>query len=506
MRSAFQLSTKMFRSFVFLSLLIVIHGLTQTIKNVKVTVGEKELKCTFKVIYTVDPFVVNKKKSKLTCKPKVSGTATAKLEIKDVGEVEFDFKITKGNGKVTSAKLVTVTTEAPVVPVPTGNVPMNCSCRLPLDFDGLMPESGPEVIAGRGLRLIQSRLNSVSLRNDQESNKKIATFNPSNRGGLIGLILLPILLPLIIAQIQALLAGRSLNIETEERREKLEKMLAELEAAQERVEEIIGDRNLVEDFIKTCNNNANGATFITNLTAFITAIQGLLTALGIGRSLPVPNAHNRQFGSGNLLGLLGQGGLGGNLGGLGGSAPSPAPTPAPAPSSPLLGLLGGSGGNGGDLSGLLGALGGSNGGSGDLGPLLGALAGSNGGSGDLSSLLELLGSANGGSGDLAPLLALVGGSDSSLIEGIISNVIQQQIDSVLSELDADAMVDELLLEFGINGGIEEALAELETLESEFDAMVEEFLAELEAEFTGFEGPLDIPLQCDCVPSEMVTIG
>merc|ERR1712064_208484 len=216
MGSAFQLSTKMFRSFVFLSLLIVIHGLTQTIKNVKVTVGEKELKCTFKVDYTVDPFVVNKKKSKLTCKPKVSGTATAK--------VEFDFKITKGNGKVTSAKLVPATTEAPVVPVPTGNVPMNCSCRLPLDFEGLMPETGPEVIAGRGLRLIQSRLNSVSLRNDQESNKRIATFNPSNRGGLIGLILLPILLPLIIAQIQALLAGRSLNIETEERREKLEKM------------------------------------------------------------------------------------------------------------------------------------------------------------------------------------------------------------------------------------------------------------------------------------------
>merc|ERR1712098_639601 len=442
MGSAFQLSTKMFRSFVFLSLLIVIHGLTQTIKNVKVTVGEKELKCTFKVIYTVDPFVVNKKKSKLTCKPKVSGTATAKLEIKDVGEVEFDFKITNGKGKVTSAKLVPASTEAPVVPVPTGNVPMNCSCRLPLDFEGLMPETGPEVIAGRGLRLIQSRLNSVSLRNDQESNKKIATFNPSNRGGLIGLILLPILLPLIIAQIQALLAGRSLNIETEERREKLEKMLAELEAAQERVEEIVGDRNLVEDFIKTCNNNANGANFITNLTAFITAIQGLLAALGIGRSLPVPNAHNRQFGSGNLLGLLGQGGLGGNLGGLGGSAPSPAPTPAPAPSSPLLGLLGGNGGNG------------------DLGPLLGALAGSNGGSGDLSSLLELLGSANGGGGDLAPLLSLLSGSDSSLIEEIISNVIQQQMDSVLSELDPDALVDELLAEFGINGGIEEALAEL----------------------------------------------
>merc|ERR1712168_1477137 len=496
MGSAFQLSTKMFRSFVFLSLLIVIHGLTQTIKNVKVTVGEKELKCTFKVIYTVDPFVVNEKKSKLTCKPKVSGTATAKLEIKDVGEVEFDFKITKGNGKVTSAKLVPAPTEAPVVPVPTGNVPMNCSCRLPLDFEGLVPETGPEVIAGRGLRLIQSRLNSVSLRNDQESNKKIATFNPSNRGGLIGLILLPILLPLIIAQIQALLAGRSLNIETEERREKLEKMLAELEAAQERVDGIVGDRDLIADFIKTCNNNANGATFITNLTAFITAIQGLLAALGIGRSLPV-NAHNRQLGSGPLAGLLGSGGLTGGLtgglGGLGGSAPS----------TPLLDLLAGSSSNGGDLSGLLGALGGSNGG-GDLAPLLGALAGSNGGSGDLSSLLELLGSANGGSGDLAPLLALVGGSDSSLIEGIISNVIQQQMDSVLSELDPDALVDELLAEFGINGGIEEALAELETMEQEFDAAEEEWLAEVEAELAGeFGEDLRVPLQCDCVPYEVM---
>merc|ERR1719342_258328 len=457
----------MFRSFVFLSLLIVIHGATETqkFKNVQITTDDgKNTKCTITIVYDpeADPFVVNKKKSKLTCKPKVSGTATAKLEIKDVGEVEFGFKITKGKGKVTSAKLVPATTEAPVVPVPTGNVPMNCSCRLPLDFDGMMP--GPELPTGRGLRLIQSRLNSVSLRNDQESNKKIATFNPSNRGGLIGLILLPILLPLIIAQIQALLAGRSLNIETEERREKLEKILEQLEAAQERVDEIVGDRNLVEDFIKTCNNNANGANFITNLTAFITAIQGLLAALGIGRSLPVPNAHNRQFGSGNLLGLLGQGGLGGNLGGLGGSAPSPAPTPAPAPSSPLLGLLGGSGGNGGDLSGLLGALGGSNGGSGDLSSLLELLGSANGGSGDLAPLLELLGSANGGNGDLAPLLALVGGSDSSLIEGIISNVIQQQIDSELSELDADAMVDELLLEFGINGGIEEALAELESME------------------------------------------
>merc|ERR1719300_1858326 len=340
---------------------------------------------------------------------------------------------------------------------------MNCSCVMPLG--SLIPE-GP----GRGLRLIQSRLaNSVVLAHDQETNKKIATFQPSNRGGLIGLILLPILLPSIIAAIQAALAARSLNIETEERREQLEKIIEQLEAAQERVDEIVGDRDLIADFIKTCNNNANGATFITNLTAFITAIQGLLAALGIGRSLPV-NAHNRQFGSGPLAGLLGSGGLTGGLGGLAGSAPSPPPPSPSSPSTPLLDLLAGSSSNGGDLSGLLGALGGSNGG-GDLAPLLGALAGSNGGSGDLSSLLELLGSANGGGGDLAPLLSLLSGSDSSLIEGIISNVIQQQMDSVLSELDPDALVDELL-------------AELETMEQEFDAAVEEWLAEVEAELAG----------------------
>merc|ERR1712029_443442 len=283
-------------------------------------------------------------------------------------------------------------------------------------------------------------------------------------------------------------AGRSLNIETEERREQLEKILEQLEAAQERIDEIVGDRDFIADFIKTCNNNANGATFITNLTVFITAIQGLLAALGIGRSLPV-NAHNRQFGSGPLAGLLGSGGLTGGLGGLGGSAPSPPPPSPSSPSTPLLDLLAGSSSNGGDLSGLLGALGGSNGG-GDLAPLLGALAGSNGGSGDLSSLLELL-----------------SGSDSSLIEGIISNVIQQQMDSVLSELDPDALVDELLAEFGINGGIEEALAELETMEQEFDAAVEEWLAEVEAELAGgFGEDLRVPLQCDCVPYEVPIVG
>merc|ERR1712131_429845 len=485
----FQLSTIMIRSFVFFTLLIASQGqeLTHKEKNVEVTTDKGETaKCAFTILYTADPFTVNKKKSKAVCKPKVTGIAATVLDLPEVGDVDFEFKLKNGKGKPTKAELVQEVTTGPGGP-PAGG-PMNCSCVLPLG--SLIPEGPGPIQAGRGLRLIQSRLaNSVVLANDQETNKKIATFQPSNRGGLIGLILLPILLPSIIAAIQAALAGRSLNIETEGRREQLEKILEQLEAAQERVAEIVGDRDLIADFIKTCNNNANGATFITNLTAFITAIQGLLAALGIGRSLPV-NAHNRQFGSGPLAGLLGSGGLTGGLGGLGGSAPSPPPS---SPSTPLLDLLAGSSSNGGDLSGLLGALGGSNGG-GDLAPLLGALAGSNGGSGDLSSLLELLGSANGGGGDLAPLLSLLSGSDSSLIEGIISNVIQQQIDSVLSELDPDALVDELL-------------AELETMEQEFDAAVEEWLAEVEAELAGgFGEDLRAPLQCDCVPYEIPIVG
>merc|ERR1719365_504918 len=492
----------MIRSFVFFTLLIAIHGLKYSEKNVEVTTDDgTTVTCSFVITYTADPFVLNKKKSKITCKPKVSGIGAQILNLPEVGDVDFEFQLKKGKGTVKKAELVP---EEPSGPSgPTGSVPMNCSCVLPLD--SLMPEmpEAPAPIAGRGLRLIQSRLaNSVLLAVDQETNKKIATFQSSDRAGLIGLILLPILLPQIIAAIQAALAGRSLNIETEERREQLEKILEQLEAAQERVDEIVGDRDLIADFIKTCNNNANGANFITNLTAFITAIQGLLAALGIGRSLPV-NAHNRQFGSGPLAGLLGSGGLTGGLEGLGGSAPSPPPPSPSSPSTPLLDLLAGSSSNGGDLSGLLGALGGSNGG-GDFAPLLEALAGSNGGSGDLTSLLGLLGGANGGSGDLAPLLSLLTGSDSSLIEGIISNVIQQQIDSVLSDLDPEAMVDELLAEFGINGGIEEALAELETMEQEFDAMIEEFLAEVEAELAGgFGEDLRVPLQCDCVPYEVM---
>merc|ERR1712168_1474286 len=502
MGSAFQLSTMMIRSFVFFTLLIAIHGLKYSEKNVEVTTDDgTTVTCSFVITYTADPFILNKKKSKITCKPKVSGSGAQILDLPEVGDVDFEFQLKKGKGTVKKAELVP---EEPSGPSgATGSGPVNCSCVLPLD--SLMPEmpEAPAPIAGRGLRLIQSRLaNSVLLADDQETNKKIATFQSSDRKGLIGLILLPILLPQIIAAIQATLAGRSLNIETEERREQLEKILAQLEAAQERVDEIVGDRDLIKEFLKASNNNANGATFITNLTAFITAIQGLLAALGIGRSLPV-NAHNRQLGSGPLAGLLGSGGLTGGLGSLGGSAPSPPPPSPSSPSTPLLDLLAGSSSNGGDLSGLLGALGGSNGG-GDLAPLLEALAGSNGGSGDLTSLLGLLGGANGGSGDLASLLSLLTGSDSSLIEGIVSNVIQQQIESVLSDLGPEAMVDELLAEFGINGGIEEALAELETMEQEFDAMIEEFLAEVEAELAGgFGEDLRVPLQCDCVPYEVM---
>merc|ERR1711931_142179 len=358
----FQLSTITIRSFVFFTLLIASQGqeLTHKEKNVEVTTDKGETaKCAFTILYTADPFTVNKKKSKAVCKPKVTGIAATVLDLPEVGDVDFEFKLKNGKGKPTKAELVQEVTTGPGGP-PAGG-PMNCSCVLPLD--SLIPEGPGPIQAGRGLRLIQSRLaNSVVLANDQETNKKIATFQPSNRGGLIGLILLPILLPSIIAAIQAALAGRSLNIETEERREQLEKILEQLEAAQERVDEIVGDRDLIADFIKTCNNNANGATFITNLTAFITAIQGLLAALGIGRSLPV-NAHNRQFGSGPLAGLLGSGGLTGGLGGgltggltgglggLGGSAPSPPPPSPSSPSTPLLDLLAGSSSNGGDLSG-----------------------------------------------------------------------------------------------------------------------------------------------------------
>ena len=75
-------------------------------KNVEITTDEgKTAKCKFVILYKADPFTVNKKKSKITCKPKVSGIAVTVLDLPEVGDVDFEFKLNKGKGKVTSATL-----------------------------------------------------------------------------------------------------------------------------------------------------------------------------------------------------------------------------------------------------------------------------------------------------------------------------------------------------------------------------------------------------------------
>merc|ERR1719348_2108685 len=97
----------MIRSFVFFTLLIAIQGEEQKFKNVEVTTDKGgTAKCTFTIVYTADPLTVNKKKSQAVCKPKVTGIAATVLDLKEVGDVDFEFKINKGKGKVTSAELV----------------------------------------------------------------------------------------------------------------------------------------------------------------------------------------------------------------------------------------------------------------------------------------------------------------------------------------------------------------------------------------------------------------
>ena len=80
--------------------------MTHKEKNVEVTTDKGETaKCAFTILYTADPFTVNKKKSKAVCKPKVTGIAATVLDLPEVGDVDFEFKLKNGKGKPTKAEL-----------------------------------------------------------------------------------------------------------------------------------------------------------------------------------------------------------------------------------------------------------------------------------------------------------------------------------------------------------------------------------------------------------------
>ena len=131
--------------------------------------------------------MVNKKKTSVTCDPnKNGGTAIEVFDLDKVGKISLKHSVKKGKEVVQDFSPYSV-------PDTSSVMPMNCSCKVPFPTE-MMEMMGPEMPAGR-------RLAPMLMSHDSESNRKILKVERGlNR---IGPILLLLLLPQIIAAIQA---------------------------------------------------------------------------------------------------------------------------------------------------------------------------------------------------------------------------------------------------------------------------------------------------------------
>jgi len=473
----------------------------------------KTFECFYTIVYTKEK--LDKKKSKVECTPNTNGgIAIETFDLPDFGSAQVDTKIVKGKDKITILKKVD-----PPTSEPAGGL-LGCTCRMP---NPLM-EMGTPQLGGRSLRKLENHLSKVTMRRDPESNKSeltpVAPLQPTNRLFIIKLLILAALIPTITTAITNALAaigiGRSLPInvasEVEERKENLETVLNQLQSAERKFNNALGDHAEDRTFLISLIRDAIRNAIIAQIQAFLASL------IPAGRSL---NVEDRQF----LLQQLLNQQQGGSTGG----------------ESPLGSLLGGSTGGGSPLGSLLG---GSTGGGSPLGSLLG---GSTGGSTDGGSPLgSLLGGSTGGG---SPLGSLLGGSGSG---GIVEQIIQQQMEAQMEAMLAEIIgsnggMEEIMSLMGINGGLEEIMSlagmnggmeeimsglagEMEGMMTEMEGMMtemeggmeqfmnemmtemgmnggmEEMMNELMAEMGG-EMPeyIDLPpLQCDCVPSDEAT--
>merc|ERR1712227_461225 len=480
----------------------------------------------YTITYTAT--ALNKKKSTVVCNPNTNGgVAIERFYIPDFGYVQVDSKIVKGKDKVTTLTKV----EEPPASESAGGL-LGCSCRMP---NPMMMMNMSMPAAGRSLRKLENHLSKVTMRRDPESNKSeltpVAPLQPTNRLFIIKLLLLAALIPTITTAITNALAaigiGRSLSInarsEVEERKEDLEIALNQLQSAERKFKNALGEHAKDRTFLVSLIQNAIRNTIIARIQAFLASL------IPAGRSLKVANKQllwnlinqqQQQSQSSTTSSTTTVNPLQVLLGGTGGGP---------------LGLLGGSTGEG-----PLGHLGGSTGG----GPL-GLLGGSTGG-----GPLGLLGGANGGG---SPLESFLGGSGSGgLVEQIIQQQMEAQMQAILAEIiGSNGGMEEIMGLMGINGGLEEIMSlagmtggmeemmnglagEIEGMMTEMEGMMtemeggmeqfmnemmtemgmngsmEEMMNELMAEMGG-EMPeyIDLPpLQCDCVPKEenMTTSG
>merc|ERR1711868_186284 len=318
----------------------------------------KTFECFYTIVYTKEK--LDKKKSKVECTPNTNGgIAIETFDLPDFGSAQVDTKIVKGKDKITILKKVD-----PPTSEPAGGF-LGCTCRMP---NPLM-EMGTPQLGGRSLRKLENHLSKVTMRRDPESNKSeltpVAPLQPTNRLFIIKLLILAALIPTITTAITNALAaigiGRSLSInarsDVEERKEDLEIALNQLQSADRKFKNALGEHAEDRTFLVSLIQNAIRNTIIARIQAFLASL------IPAGRSLKVENKQLLW----NLINQQQQ-------------QSQSSTTSSTTTVNPLQVLLGGTGG------GPLGLLGGSTG----EGPL-GLLGGSTGG-----GPLGLLGGSTGG--------------------------------------------------------------------------------------------------------------
>jgi len=193
--------------------LVFLAGISQGAKLVE----QREIKTssgkTFNCFYTINynnKGVVNKKKSKVECDPdETGGTAIEVFDLPDVGKISLKHSVKKGKDAVQDY--------SPYSKPASSVMPLNCSCKVPFPMEMM------EAMGSQGMVAAGRRLPPVLMTHDSESNRKVMRVKRElNR---IGPILCLLLLPQIIAAIQAALAGRSLAVDKAELREKFNRQL-----------------------------------------------------------------------------------------------------------------------------------------------------------------------------------------------------------------------------------------------------------------------------------------
>jgi len=398
---------------------------------------------TFNCFYTINYKTngkVDKKKSSVTCDPnETGGTAIEVFDLPNVGKISLKHSVKKGKEVIQDF--------SPYTEPSSSVMPMNCSCKVP--FPTEMMEMMPMQTVPNGRRLAP-----MLMTHDSESNRKVLKVERGlNR---VGPILLLLLLPQIIAAIQAALAGRSLHVSQEQLAAKFNRQLFGNGG--------FGNGALLGALTGGNTGGANPADLLSGLTGGNAG--GLLGGLTGGNTGANPA---------DLLGGLTGGNAGGLLGGLTGGA---------------------SGANPGDL---LGAL---TGNGGDAASLLGALAGG----GDPAQLLsnplvqqmiqqvvqqqmeEFLG--NGGPDQIiGQLMSMSDEEVMAMIMPYIPSDMQQMVQEVAAMSDEQFM-QHVMDQMGINGGLEEMFGG-----SMMGGMGDFNMTDLIAEW---EAPFDV--YCDCLPT------